>query len=84
MTSTVLRLAVIALLIYAGVTLWYSRVEERLQEQQPVSYTHLDVYKRQILHPPFHFENDQVVISDTAATEECIRLFSRLVEQSLD
>ena len=36
MTSTVLRLAVIALLVYAGVTLWYSRVEERLQEQQPV------------------------------------------------
>ena len=36
MTSTVLRLAVIALLVYAGVTLWYSRVEERLQGQQPV------------------------------------------------
>jgi type II secretory pathway component PulC len=35
-TSTVLRLAVIALLVYAGVTLWYSRVEERLHGQQPV------------------------------------------------
>ena len=36
MTSTVLRLAVIALLVYAGVSLWYSRVEEELQGQQPL------------------------------------------------
>jgi len=33
--SIVLRLAVIALLVYAGVTLWYGRVEERLQGQNP-------------------------------------------------
>jgi len=32
----VLRLAVIALLVYAGVSFWYGRVEERLQGQQPV------------------------------------------------
>jgi type II secretory pathway component PulC len=31
----VLRLAVIALLVYAGVTLWYDQVEERLQGQKP-------------------------------------------------
>lgn len=31
MRSIVLRLAVIALLVYAGVTLWYDQVEERLQ-----------------------------------------------------
>jgi hypothetical protein len=34
-TSTVLRLAVIALLVYAGVSYWYSRIEERLQGPQP-------------------------------------------------
>jgi len=33
--SIVLRLAVIALLLYAGVTFWYGRVEERLQGQPP-------------------------------------------------
>jgi type II secretory pathway component PulC len=33
--SIVLRLAVIALLVYAGVTYWYDRVEERLQVQKP-------------------------------------------------
>lgn len=35
MTTLVLRLAVIALLVYAGVTFWYGRVEEQLQGQQP-------------------------------------------------
>ena len=49
-----------------------------------VFYRRLPYPEQMILHPPFHFENDHVVISDTAATEECIRLFSRLVEQSLD
>jgi len=34
-TTLVLRLAVIALLVYAGVTFWYGRVEEQLQGQQP-------------------------------------------------
>jgi type II secretory pathway component PulC len=33
--SIALRLAVIALLVYAGVTLWYGRVEERLQGKMP-------------------------------------------------
>jgi type II secretory pathway component PulC len=33
--SIALRLAVIALILYAGVTFWYGRVEERLQEQIP-------------------------------------------------
>lgn len=33
--SIVLRLTVIALLVYAGVVLWYGRVEERLQGQNP-------------------------------------------------
>jgi type II secretory pathway component PulC len=32
-----LRLTIIALLIYAGVTFWYGRVEERLQQPQPVA-----------------------------------------------
>ena len=36
MTTLVLRLAVIALLVYAGVTFWYGRIEEQLQGQQPV------------------------------------------------
>ena len=35
MLSIVLRLAVITLLLYAGVTYWYGRVEERLQEPAP-------------------------------------------------
>ena len=33
MISIVLRLAVIALLVYAGVSFWYSKMGERLQEQ---------------------------------------------------
>ena len=49
-----------------------------------VFYRRLSYPEQMILHPPFHVENDQVVISDTAATEECIHLFSRLVEQSLN
>ena len=36
MISILLRLAVIALLVYAGVALWYGRVEDRLQRQEPV------------------------------------------------
>lgn len=36
MTTIALRLAVIALLLYAGVALWYGRVEERLQGDSPV------------------------------------------------
>lgn len=36
MTTIVLRLAVIALLLYAGVALWYGRMEKRLQEEKPV------------------------------------------------
>lgn len=35
MISIALRLAVIAFLVYAGVTFWYGRMEERLQGQGP-------------------------------------------------
>jgi general secretion pathway protein C len=41
----VLRLAVIALLVYAGVTFWYGRVEEQLQGQQPAE-------KKEAVAPP--------------------------------
>jgi type II secretory pathway component PulC len=41
--SILLRLAVIALLVYAGVTLWYGRVEDRLQKQEPVKQEELVV-----------------------------------------
>jgi len=57
-TSTVLRLAVIALLIYAGVTLWYSRVEERLQGQQPV------VEQKEPVAIPVQDEGQPVVAED--------------------
>ena len=49
-----------------------------------VFYRRLAYPEQMILHTPFYFADDQVVISDTVATEECIRLFSRLIEQSLD
>ena len=57
MTSTVLRLAVIALLVYAGVTLWYSRVEERLQGQQPVE-------QKERVPTPVQEERQPVVAED--------------------
>jgi len=45
-TTLVLRLAVIALLVYAGVTFWYGRVEEQLQgQQQPAE-------KKEAVAPP--------------------------------
>lgn len=37
MVAIALRLTIIALLIYAGVSFWYGRVEERLQQPQPVA-----------------------------------------------
>ena len=37
-----LRLTIIALLIYAGVSFWYGRVEERLQQPQPVASKQLE------------------------------------------
>ena len=35
MVALVVRLVIITLLVYAGVYLWYGRVEDRLQEQVP-------------------------------------------------
>lgn len=42
MVAIALRLTIIALLIYAGVSFWYSRVEDRLQQPQPVASKQLE------------------------------------------
>jgi general secretion pathway protein L len=37
-----------------------------------------------ILHPPFFFDDHQVVVTDMAAAEHCIRLICESIERSLD
>lgn len=60
--SIVLRLAVIALLVYAGVTLWYGRVEERLQGQKPAEQKEQVVTPVQEQGKPAPVEGDHRII----------------------
>jgi len=57
-TSIVLRLAVIALLVYAGVAFWYGRMEERLQEQP-----HPSVEQKGDAAPPVQEDEASVPVS---------------------
>jgi hypothetical protein len=52
--SLALRLAVIALLVYAGVSFWYGRVEERLQERPapPAKQQEAPVQRQEAATPP--------------------------------
>lgn len=50
---------------------------------QPQFYRHLSYPEQMILHPPFHFNDGQVEISDLAAAVECIHRFCQSIEQSL-
>ena len=63
MVAIALRLTIIALLIYAGVTFWYRRVEERLQEPQPeVSKVQEEVSQAQE-EPEASEENYQIILT---------------------
>ena len=69
------------LLIHADL---HSSTMALVLNDKAVFYRRLAYPEQMILHPPFHFEDGRVVIADTVAAEECIRLFSRLIEQGLD
>lgn len=62
MRSIVLRLAVIALLVYAGVTLWYDQVEERLQVQKAPEQKERSVTPAPEENPPAPAEDDYRII----------------------
>lgn len=53
-------------------------------EGRPIFYRRLSYPEKMILHPPFHFENGQVTVTDSQAAEECIHLLCSLVRRSLD
>lgn len=50
---------------------------------QPLFFRHLSYPEQMIVHPPFHFNEGQVEVSDAGAAEACITLFCRSIEQSL-
>lgn len=49
-----------------------------------VLYRRLAYPEQMALHPPFHFAEDQVVMIDQAAAEECIHRFGRTIKRSLE
>jgi general secretion pathway protein L len=50
----------------------------------PVFYRRLSYPEEMILHPPFFFVEDEVVMGDRQAVEQCVRLFCASMERSLD
>ena len=52
--------------------------KKKLDSSIPVSYTHLDVYKRQILNQTHRFPHRQKLLILTQARQLCLRLFARL------
>jgi len=62
----------------------YSSTMVLVLNGQAVFYRRLPYPEQMILHPPFHFAEGQVELSDPVAAEACIRLFSRSIEQSLE
>jgi len=69
------------LLIHAD---WHSSAMVLVLHGQAVFFRRLSYPEEMILHPPFHFEEGRVEIPDQEAASECIRLFSRSVERSLE
>ncbi|ADW16837.1 Fimbrial assembly family protein [Desulfobulbus propionicus DSM 2032] len=69
------------LLIHADM---HSSTMTLVVDSAPVFYRRLAYPEAMILHPPFSFAHGEVAVSDMAAAEECIRLFSRSIERSLD
>jgi len=51
---------------------------------RPLFYRRLSYPEQMILHPPFFFDDYQVVVTDMAAAEHCIRLICESIERSLD
>jgi general secretion pathway protein L len=51
---------------------------------RPLFYRRLSYPEQMILHPPFFFDDHQVVVTDMAAAEHCIRLICESIERSLD
>jgi general secretion pathway protein L len=49
-----------------------------------VFYRRLPYPEQMTLHPPFHFAENEVVIIDQAAAEECIHRFSRTIKRCLE
>jgi type II secretory pathway component PulC len=66
------RLALIALLVFAGASLWYGRVEERLQGKNPV-------VKKEVATPP-----QKSVDSESAKTDYQIILARNIFKAALD
>ncbi|MBV5316821.1 MAG: PilN domain-containing protein [Desulfobulbaceae bacterium] len=52
--------------------------------ERPLFYRRLSYPDQMILHPPFLYDNDQLVVVDMAAAKHCIRLICASIERSLD
>ena len=63
MVAIALRLTIIALLIYAGVSYWYGRVEERLQQPPPVANKQLEEVPAAEEAPQTAEENYQIILT---------------------
>jgi general secretion pathway protein L len=69
------------LLIHADL---HSSTMALILDDKAVFYRRLAYPEEMVLHPPFHYEDGRVVITDGVAAEESIRLFCRLIERGLD
>lgn len=54
------------------------------QGERPLFYRRLSYPEEMILHPPFLFEDDGLVVVDPASAEHCLRLVCAEIERSLD
>lgn len=54
------------------------------QGERPLLYRRLSYPEEMILHPPFLFVDDRLVVADPASAEHCLRLVCAVVERSLD
>lgn len=63
MVAIALRLTIIALLIYAGVSFWYGRVEERLLQPQPMVSKQLEEAPAAEEMPETAEENYQIILT---------------------
>ncbi len=79
-----LRLAVIALLVYAGVFFWYGRVEERLQERPapPAKQQEAPVQRQEAAEPPDPAAQPQGEAESVPASDDYGVIVSRNIFQA--
>ena len=51
---------------------------------QAMFYRRLAYPEQMVLHPPFHWQEDEIIVTELVSAVECFRQFSHQIEQSLD